>query len=173
MAPGETPHRPHPQRDASCCCSWRMLTTWRSRQSLKKYVKANNQLNVSDNMFDSLFNKALKAGVDKGAFAQPKGPSGGTKLAKKRVELKKPTVKKDVAAAAPKKPAAPAAPAKKAAPKKAAAAKSEPKAAASSTAKKPAAAPKKAPATRKAPAAAVPASKVIFLSVAHAYGCVF
>ncbi|KAF4508595.1 hypothetical protein G6O67_004952 [Ophiocordyceps sinensis] len=130
-----------------------------SRQSLKKYVKANNQLNVSDNMFDSLFNKALKAGVDKGAFAQPKGPSGGTKLAKKRVELKKPTVKKDVAAAAPKKPAAPAAPAKKAAPKKAAAAKSEPKAAASSTAKKPAAAPKKAPATRKAPAAAVPASK--------------
>ncbi|KAJ2970415.1 hypothetical protein NQ176_g8201 [Zarea fungicola] len=32
-----------------------------SRQSLKKYVKANNSLNVSDNMFDSLFNKALKA----------------------------------------------------------------------------------------------------------------
>ncbi|EGR49151.1 uncharacterized protein TRIREDRAFT_34402, partial [Trichoderma reesei QM6a] len=54
-----------------------------SRQSLKKYVKANNTLNVSDNMFDSLFNKALKAGVEKGIFAQPKGPSGGTKLAKK------------------------------------------------------------------------------------------
>ncbi|SPJ81707.1 related to HHO1 - histone H1 protein [Fusarium torulosum] len=48
-----------------------------SRQSLKKYVKANNALNVTDNMFDSLFNKALKAGVDKGAFEQPKGPSGG------------------------------------------------------------------------------------------------
>ncbi|PHH80278.1 hypothetical protein CDD82_1880 [Ophiocordyceps australis] len=74
-----------------------------SRQSLKKYVKANNQLNVSsDNMFDSLFNKALKSGVEKGVFAQPKGPSGGTKLAKKKAEPKKPAVKKDVAV---KKPA--------------------------------------------------------------------
>lgn len=47
-------------------------------------------------MFDSLFNKALKAGVEKGFFAQPKGPSGGTKLAKKKPEAKK-------AAVAPKK----------------------------------------------------------------------
>ncbi|KAK1991072.1 hypothetical protein LX36DRAFT_536007, partial [Colletotrichum falcatum] len=55
-----------------------------SRQSLKKYVKANNQINtVTDNMFDSLFNKALRVGVEKGIFEQPKGPSGGTKLAKK------------------------------------------------------------------------------------------
>lgn len=47
-----------------------------SRQSLKKYVKANNQINtVSDNMFDSLFNKALRAGVEKGVFEQPKGTS--------------------------------------------------------------------------------------------------
>lgn len=54
-------------------------------------------------MFDSLFNKALKNGVDKGVFAQPKGPSGGTKLAKKKVEPKKPVAKKDTV----KKPAAP------------------------------------------------------------------
>ncbi|KAK1977928.1 hypothetical protein LZ30DRAFT_730444 [Colletotrichum cereale] len=47
-----------------------------SRQSLKKYVKANNQINtVSDNMFDSLFNKAIRAGVEKGVFEQPKGTS--------------------------------------------------------------------------------------------------
>lgn len=44
-----------------------------SRQSLKKYVKANNNIKVSDNMFDSLFNKALKSGVEKGVFEQPKG----------------------------------------------------------------------------------------------------
>jgi len=30
---------------------------------------------VSDSMFDSLFNKALKAGVKKGIFEQPKGMS--------------------------------------------------------------------------------------------------
>ncbi|OTB10365.1 hypothetical protein K445DRAFT_323056 [Daldinia sp. EC12] len=46
-----------------------------SRQQLKKYVKANNTINVTDKMFDSLFNKALKAGVDKGIFEQPKGAS--------------------------------------------------------------------------------------------------
>lgn len=44
-----------------------------SRQSLKKYVKANNTINATDNMFDALFNKALKVGVDKGVFEQPKG----------------------------------------------------------------------------------------------------
>ena len=47
--------------------------TLTSRQSLKKYVRANNNITVSDNMFDSLFNKALKAGVEKGVFEQPKG----------------------------------------------------------------------------------------------------
>ncbi|KAH8888650.1 hypothetical protein GQ53DRAFT_826316 [Thozetella sp. PMI_491] len=75
-----------------------------SRQALKKYVKANNNITVSDNMFDSLFNKALKAGVEKGVFEQPKGPSGGTKLAKKSAApaaVKKPAAKK----AAPKKEA--------------------------------------------------------------------
>lgn len=115
-----------------------------SRQSLKKYVKANNNLTtVTGNMFDSLFNKALKTGVEKGVFAQPKGPSGGTKLAKKKVEPKKPAAKKETV----KKPAA-----KKAAPKKstAAAAKDEKKAPAPK-----AAAPKKTPvttSTKKTPA---------------------
>ncbi|VUC25431.1 unnamed protein product [Clonostachys rosea] len=112
-----------------------------SRQSLKKYVKANNQLNlVSDKMFDSLFNKALKNGVDKDIFEQPKGPSGGTKLAKKKVEPKKekkaPAPKKETVV---KKTATKATTEKKApAPKKAAAPKTK------------AAAEKKAPAPKKA-----------------------
>merc|ERR1712000_324624 len=111
-----------------------------SRQALKKYVRANNNITVSDNMFDALFNKSLKSGVEKGVFEQPKGPSGGTKLAKKKP-----------AAATEKKPAAE----KKAAPKKATAAKKE------TTAKKPAAkkaAPKKA-APKKAAAAPAKAEK--------------
>ncbi|KAH9431085.1 hypothetical protein MCOR02_008395 [Pyricularia oryzae] len=83
-----------------------------SRPQLKKYVKANNKLGeVTDSMFDSLFNRALKAGVDKGVFEQPKGPSGGTKLAKKAPPKKeaapKKVAKKDDAKAAPKKAAAP------------------------------------------------------------------
>jgi histone H1/5 len=49
------------------------MLTLHSRQSLKKYVRANHAINVSDAMFDSLFNKALKAGVEKGVFEQPKG----------------------------------------------------------------------------------------------------
>lgn len=54
-----------------------MLTARRrhSRQSLKKYVKANNNITVTDAMFDSLFNKALRNGVEKGVFEQPKGTS--------------------------------------------------------------------------------------------------
>ncbi|PMD67004.1 uncharacterized protein K444DRAFT_516030, partial [Hyaloscypha bicolor E] len=44
-----------------------------SRIALKKYVKANNKISASDSMFDSLFNRALKSGVEKGVFAQPKG----------------------------------------------------------------------------------------------------
>merc|ERR1711977_407412 len=104
-----------------------------SRIALKKYVRANNKINAADAMFDSLFNRALKAGVEKGVFAQPKGSSGGTKLAKKepkpaaakaapkpkaekKTTDKKPAVKK---ATTTKKPAA-------AKPKKAAAAKDAP-----------------------------------------------
>lgn len=46
-----------------------------SRQALKKYVKANNKgLTItSEAQFDSMFNKALKTGVEKGDFTQPKG----------------------------------------------------------------------------------------------------
>lgn len=46
-----------------------------SRQALKKFVKANNSITVTEKMFDSLFNKALKSGVEKGVFEQPKGMS--------------------------------------------------------------------------------------------------
>ncbi|KAI8239713.1 Histone H1 [Colletotrichum sp. SAR 10_96] len=109
-----------------------------SRQALKKYVKANNQINVvSDTMFDSLFNKALRAGVEKGHFEQPKGPSGGTKLAKKapKKEEKKTAPKK----AAEKKEAKEPKEKKAAAPKKAAAEKKETKKPAAKKADKPAA----------------------------------
>lgn len=126
-----------------------------SRMKLKKYVKANNNVgNVGDKMFDALFNKALKNGVEKGVFEQPKGPSGGTKLAKKAPAPKKESEKPVVKKAAPKKETAkkevekketkkPAA--KKAAPKKEAAKKETKKAAATKpAAAKRAAAPKKA-----------------------------
>ncbi|EEA19653.1 hypothetical protein TMatcc_009790 [Talaromyces marneffei ATCC 18224] len=99
-----------------------------SRQSIKKYVQSNNKITVvSPAAFDAQFNKAIKAGVEKGEFSQPKGPSGPVKLAKKEAAAK-PVAKKPAAA----KPAAP----KKAAVKKA-------------TAAKPA---KKATTTKKAPA---------------------
>jgi hypothetical protein len=47
-----------------------------SRQSIKKYVLANNKIAfASQAAFDSQFNKAIKAGVEKGEFTQPKGKS--------------------------------------------------------------------------------------------------
>jgi len=49
--------------------------TLRSRAVLKKYVAANNKNVAEGKMFDSLFNRALKAGVEKGVFEQPKGMS--------------------------------------------------------------------------------------------------
>ena len=85
-----------------------------SRQAVKKYVKANNNITVSsETQFDSLFNRALKSGVDSGDFSQPKGdlvdvqfaktpanttclgPSGPVKLAKKEAKAaeKKPAAK--------------------------------------------------------------------------------
>ncbi|TQS39165.1 hypothetical protein Golomagni_00314 [Golovinomyces magnicellulatus] len=65
-----------------------------SRVALKKYIKANHKHVVDGKMFDSLFNRALKSGVDKGVFAQPKGTSGGTKLAKKETKsVSKPAIK--------------------------------------------------------------------------------
>ena len=59
---------------ADCC----------SRQAIKKYVQANNKINaLSPAVFDSQFNRSLKAGVEAGEFTQPKGPSGPVKVAKK------------------------------------------------------------------------------------------
>ncbi|KAL2375682.1 hypothetical protein RJ035_008350, partial [Blastomyces gilchristii] len=47
-----------------------------SRQALKKYVQANNRINVtSQSAFDAQFNRAVKTGVEKGDFTQPKGSS--------------------------------------------------------------------------------------------------
>jgi len=124
-------------------------------------------------MFDSLFNRALKAGVEKGVFAQPKGmrltpaflcmhsnamtgASGGTKLAKKEP---KPAVAK-APKTEKKAPVKPIAAKKAAAPKKPAAAK---KAAAP---KKTAAKPKTAP---KAKAAAKPKKVAAPKAVSHLY----
>ncbi|KAE8148534.1 linker histone H1 and H5 family-domain-containing protein [Aspergillus avenaceus] len=74
-----------------------------SRQSIKKYVLANNKIApASTNAFDSQFNKAIKAGVEKGEFTQPKGPSGPVKLAKKE-PAPKPAAKKSTTATKPKK----------------------------------------------------------------------
>ncbi|KAL2219114.1 histone H1 [Thermoascus aurantiacus ATCC 26904] len=98
-----------------------------SRQSIKKYVMANNKISVaSQNAFDAQFNKAIKVGVEKGEFIQPKGPSGPVKLAKK--EPTKPTVKttakpstKKAQAKKAEKPTTKTATKKTAAPKKTAA----------------------------------------------------
>lgn len=134
--------------------SWLALIWPDSRQSLKKYVRANNNIQTSDNMFDALFNRALKNGVEKGIFEQPKGTvptsasfptrslepsitddtdppvgaSGGTKLAKQAAKpsaAKKPAAKKE--AGAKKETAAKKTTSKKAAPKKEAGAKKETK----------------------------------------------
>jgi len=137
-----------------------------SRQAIKKYVSSNNKINVaSQATFDAQFNKAIKAGVEKGEFLQPKGPSGPVKLAKKEAAPKpaaKPAAKKATTA---KKPAAKATATKKttAAPKKTAAkATTTPKATAAkkaSTTKKTTAAKPKANSgkARKTSATAAPA----------------
>ncbi|EXJ78002.1 hypothetical protein A1O3_09161 [Capronia epimyces CBS 606.96] len=122
-----------------------------SRQAIKKYVKANNNITVtSETQFDSLFNKALKSGVEKGDFQQPKGPSGPVKLAKKEAKPaeKKPAAPKKEKAA---KDAKPKATKTKAAPKvKAASAASKTKKAAAPK-KAAAAKPKANTATKRAP----------------------
>ncbi len=65
--------------DSAVVESEHIMLTWiqsHSRQALKKYIQANNNINVpSTKTFDSLFNRTLKAGVDSGDFAQPKGRS--------------------------------------------------------------------------------------------------
>ncbi|KAF2150007.1 hypothetical protein K461DRAFT_270552 [Myriangium duriaei CBS 260.36] len=131
-----------------------------SRQTLKKYVLANNQLgSISDATFTTRFNSALAKGSETGIFARPKGPSGPVKLAK-------PAAGKPAKASSPAatKPAAKATKAKatttKAKTTKAAAPK---KAAATKKTETKTAAPKKAAAkantgkSRKTAAAAAPA----------------
>merc|ERR1711939_1231800 len=121
-----------------------------SRIALKKYVRANNKINAADAMSDSLFNRALKAGVEKGVFAQPKGSSGGTKLAKKEPKpaaakaAPKPKAEKKTAAAKTAKP--------KAAPKPKAPKKEKAEAKPKVAKPKAAAKPKKAAAAKDAPA---------------------
>jgi histone H1/5 len=45
-----------------------------SRQAIKKYVQSNNKVNASSqSIFDAQFNKAIKSGVEKEEFTQPKG----------------------------------------------------------------------------------------------------
>ena len=45
-----------------------------SRQALKKYIQINHKnLSATQAQFDQQFNKALRTGVDKGDFTQPKG----------------------------------------------------------------------------------------------------
>ena len=62
-----------------------------SRQALKKYI----QSNFKDlKNFDTQFNAALRRGVEKGDFTQPKGPSGPVKLNKKKEAEKKPKADK-------------------------------------------------------------------------------
>jgi histone H1/5 len=108
-----------------------------SRQAIKKYVASNNKITVaSQTAFDAQFNKAIKSGVEKGEFTQPKGPSGPLKLAKKEAKPAPKPAAKAASKAAPKtaakKTATKAAATKKAAPKTT-------KAAPKTTAKKPAA----------------------------------
>ncbi|KAK6461509.1 linker histone H1 and H5 family-domain-containing protein [Scheffersomyces coipomensis] len=70
--------------------------TGSSRQAIKKYVQSNNNIKAAN--FDSLFNTALRKGVETGVFLQPKGPSGPVKVAKKEKPATKAPKK-----AAPKK----------------------------------------------------------------------
>lgn len=129
-----------------------------SRQSIKKYILSNKGV-TDDKQFASQLNRALRSGVEKGEFAQPKGPSGPVKLAHKETAKKasppKETAKKETkpktetkkktttAASATKKTAAKPA-VKKAAPKKTTTAK--PKAKANTSSKR-----------KTAPASAAPA----------------
>ena len=50
-------------------------TLLNSRSALKKYILANNKNVTPGATFDTQFNRAIKGGVEKGEFAQPKGKS--------------------------------------------------------------------------------------------------
>ncbi|KAI9685900.1 MAG: hypothetical protein M1822_004178 [Bathelium mastoideum] len=110
--------------------------TGSSRQAIKKYIQANNELpkSMSDAAFSSHISRALQSGEDDGTFTRPKGPSGPVKLAKKTDATK--TEDKPA-----KKEAKPAAAKKETKPKTTAVTTTKAK----STASKPAAAKKAAP----------------------------
>jgi len=75
-----------------------------SRQALKKYIQSNFKELKN---FDSQFNNALRRGVERGEFTQPKGPSGPVKLNKKKETEKKPkAATKETVVEKPKKPVA-------------------------------------------------------------------
>lgn len=125
-----------------------------SRQALKKYVQSNNDIKAAN--FDSLFNTALRKGVETGDFLQPKGPSGPVKLAKKEKPASSATSAKVTKKTTTKKAAAP----KKAATKKAAAApKKVTKPAKKATKAKAEASTKETKAAPKKKAAAAPKKK--------------
>lgn len=46
-----------------------------SRVAIKKYILANHKAAASSAGFENLLNKAIRTGVEKGDFAQPKGKS--------------------------------------------------------------------------------------------------
>jgi len=75
-----------------------------SRQALKKYIQSNFKELKN---FDTQFNNAVRRGVEKGEFIQPKGPSGPVKLniKKKETEKKPKATTKDTATEKPKKAA--------------------------------------------------------------------
>lgn len=86
--------------------------TGSSRQAIRKYVAANNNLgSTSDKALSTHINSAISAGVTSGDFVQPKGPSGTVKLAKKvpaaaTAAAPKPAATKTPKATTTKKPAA-------------------------------------------------------------------
>ncbi|KAI7881461.1 hypothetical protein K492DRAFT_206820 [Lichtheimia hyalospora FSU 10163] len=127
-----------------------------SRQALKKYLLANYDLTANSH-FDSQFNAAIKRGVNKGVFSQPKGSSGTVKLVKPEKSTSTSTSKKDTKAAPVTKKTTAASktkktvtPTKKAATKKATTAAAKKKAATVKKAATAAASKKKTTPTKKA-----------------------
>lgn len=83
MAAGEPIHPASPSSALVYSLGARYLSLWCanqplpcSRSAIKKYVLVNNK-SVADrpNVFDAQFNKAVRTGVEKNEFAQPKGRS--------------------------------------------------------------------------------------------------
>ena len=90
-----------------CFSSLRIANLLTSRQAIKKYILANNDLgNVTETTINMHISKALQSGEEGGDFLRPKGASGPVKLAKK--DGKKPAVTATPAKTETKAKAAPA-----------------------------------------------------------------